>query len=472
MSATLNHIRQLWVTGHWVWSLLTIAALSVTGLALPTQLATQAIAGHVDISRTELTVTADPSVSIHPMTETVTATVYLPLLEREEVMTMVERRALWITRYDWTLGTTPGPETLEAIVAQAAAAGFNTIFFQIRGEGDAYYKSALEPWSARLTPGPVSETLGLDPGWDPLAKMIELGHAAGMEVHAYVNVYTAWLPPPESQGNLWPPATTPPHMFDLFTYGPQNTAHPGIYALGYEWRQYSMDDTGNPIHMPLTRGAYLWATPGLDEVNAHILAVVRDIVLHYPVDGIHLDRVRYASSGYSYDPASNAEVGATKTPTRDQWQRDRVTKLVQQINTEVELLRPGTQTSAAVWPIYINKWGWDGSAGYTDYYQDSKGWLSGGALDAIVPMMYGSTGDIDARWEILLHDFLADSAGRPVYPGIGAHYQDFAAIAWRIETARAAGAQGHAIFSYGALEANDFWDELATGPYRIPAVLP
>ena len=36
------------------------------------------------------------------------------------------------------------------------------------------------------------------------------------------------------------------------------------------------------------------------------MAVVRDIVTRYAVDGVHLDLVRYAERMYSYDPFSNA----------------------------------------------------------------------------------------------------------------------------------------------------------------------
>ena len=423
------------------------------------ELATRNARAHTSVSRVEAT--------ILPTSNTLTHRRYLPLVQRQDVTFLVERRAIWITRYDWTqMGRAPAPESLDAMVAKIAAAGFNTIFFQVRAAGDAYYTPGLEPWASRLT-GSLSHTLGQDPGWDPLARMIAAGEAAGIEIHAWVNVYPAWLPPPEGHGELWPPATTPPQMFDRFTYGPENSAHPGQYGLSWEWRQY---DTRGP--MPLTRSSYLWATPGHDLVNGHVAAVVRDIIQRYPVDGLHLDLVRYAGPGYSYDPASNAAAGEIKSPARDQWQRDRITALVRQVTLETEAARPGTMVSAAVWPIYVDRWGWGGRAGYADYYQDSKGWLVTESVDAIVPMLYGFTADDAGRWEILMHDFLADSGGRPVFPGIGTHYNDFNAIAWRIETARAAGAQGHALFSYGALNTQDYWDDLATGPYRIPAVLP
>jgi len=402
--------------------------------------------------------------------DTLTHTVHLPLVLRAEAAPMVERRAIWVTRYDWTtLGAAPTPETIDTIVCNVASAGFNTIFFQVRGAGDAYYTPGLEPWADRLTTGPVSETLGVDPGWDPLARMISQAHAVGVEVHAYVNVYTAWLSPANlSYGRLWPPATEPPQMFDLFTYGPAYVDHPGVYGLGYTWRQY--DESLAP--MPLAWEEYLWASPGVDEVQAHIAAVVRDIVQRYDVDGVHLDLVRYAGSGYSHDPASNLAAGASKTPARDQWQRDRVTALVQQVRDETHALRPEVLVSAAVWPLYVDVWGWGASEGYSDYYQDSKAWLISGAVDAIAPMLYGGSADDLARWQVLMEDFAATPAAGDVYPGIGGNYADFAAISTRIEATRLAGTGGHVIFSYSGVDIKAYWDDLANGSYKIPAVLP
>lgn len=382
-----------------------------------------------------------------------------------------ERRAIWITRYDWTnIETAAEPAVIDEMVDNVAGAGFNTIFFQIRGAGDAFYTPGLEPWSSRLT-GSAWETLGQDPGWDPLARMLERAHAAGLEVHAYVNVYSIWIAPPgEDYGELWPPKTDPPHMFDRFTYGPTYEAHPGEYALGYKWRHY--DEQENP--MLLDWNTYLWATPGRDEVQDYTVSVITDIVRRYAVDGVHLDYIRYAGPTYSYDPASVDAAGVERDPERDQWQRDRVTALVQRIYTETHALRPNLLVSAAVWPYYTDEWGWEGVSyveGYDDYFQDSKGWLRSGAVDAIVPMLYGGHADDFERWTILMHDFLDDSDGRPVYPGIGGFNVDgFEDIADRIEAARQAGASGHAVFSYGLIERKGYWDKFAAGPYAQPAV--
>ncbi|MBN2393858.1 MAG: family 10 glycosylhydrolase [Anaerolineae bacterium] len=405
------------------------------------------------------------------ITPVLTPTVYLPMVINHFPLP-VERRAIWITRYDWTsLGVAAQPQKIDELVANVAEAGFNTIFFQVRAAGDAYYTPGLEPWASRLSAGTVTETLGVDPGWDPLARMLDVAHAAGVEVHAYVNVYPAWLPSPsEAYGPLAPPATAPPQMFDRFTYGSTYLEHPGEYGLGMDWRHHDMEDP-----MLLTWGAYLWASPGVDQVQSYIAGVVRDIVTRYAVDGVHLDLVRYAGLMYSYDPDSNAAAGDVRTLTRNQWQRDRVTALVQQVYSETQALRQEAWVSAAVWPYYKNDLGLQTSSGYDDYFQDSKGWLAAGIVDAIAPMLYGTGSSIPddlANWRILAEDFVASSAAGHVYPGIAGYYDDFDAIAQRIEIARELGAPGHALFSYATLDSRGYWDDLAAGPYRIPALVP
>jgi hypothetical protein len=79
------------------------------------------------------------------------------------------------------------------------------------------------------------------------------------------------------------------------------------------------------------------------------------------------------------------------------------------------------------------------------------------------------------RWSILVDDYQQGGGGRYVIPGIGVNYctsDDFAEIEARIEMARAKGSAGHAIFSYSSLLQKDYFDDLAEGPYSIPASVP
>ncbi len=409
---------------------------------------------------------APPAVQPLTHSDPLTPAVFLPLIQRaERAFPAYERRALWITRFDWTrYNEAPTPATIDALVANAAEAGFNTLLFQVRGAGDAYYSSTLEPWAARLT-GSLTETLGQDPGWDPLARMISVAHASDLEVHAYVNVHPTWVftsPPPE--------AITPTHPFWAWTSADYPDWPPDAENKWAAWRHW--DSTGQPMNL---NAGYLWASPGVDLVRDHVVAVVEELVTRYPVDGVHLDLVRYADADYSYDPLSNAAAGDVKTAARDQWQRDRVTDLVQRVMTVTTAARPDAWVTAAVWPYYEDKWDWGLWTGYDKLYQDSKGWLAAGVVDGVMPMLYGNGDSIPddlEQWETLAADFLADAAGRHVYLGVGTFYTDFAEIESRIWSARALGAPGHALFSYGALDLNDYWDDLAAGPYAQPAEIP
>src|SRR6266550_1857801 len=65
-----------------------------------------------------------------------------------------EVRALWVVRTTLT-----SPEKIRTMVDTAANNGFNTIILQVRGRGDAYYRSHQEPRATDLK----------DPEFDPLA---------------------------------------------------------------------------------------------------------------------------------------------------------------------------------------------------------------------------------------------------------------------------------------------------------------
>ena len=385
----------------------------------------------------------------------------------------VEARAVWLSRFDWTClmpncpgGQLPGPSTIRQMVANIDSGGFNMILFQVRGTGDAFYTPGLEPWSARLT-GSVTATLGLDPGWDPLAVMISEAHARGIQVHAYLNVYPIWLgtsPPPDH--------TTPPHFFWVWSR-----------AAGSGWSYWRQWDKG---HQPmLLNDNYLWASPGnASLVEDHIVAVAADILRRYPVDGMHLDMLRYANADYSCDPASEARWGAPCFTNGDYraWQRSQVTHLVSRIYSEGVLpLGRHALLSAAVWWYPQDLWGIGCSGGYDNYYQDSQGWLSLGAIDAEMPMLYGCPAFADGasgdgKWTTVMQDWLSHRAGRFVFPGIHADLS-FASIVARIGAERAYAASvgavpGHAVYSYSVVNSHGYWGAFASGPYQQRAAAP
>src|SRR4051812_28606536 len=86
-----------------------------------------------------------------------------------------EIRALWVLRT--SLAT---PASIRALVKTAHDYGFNTLLVQVRGRGEAYYTSDLEPRASELLRQPGS--------FDPLATVVTEAHAAGLRVHAWINL--------------------------------------------------------------------------------------------------------------------------------------------------------------------------------------------------------------------------------------------------------------------------------------------
>jgi len=406
-----------------------------------------------------------------------------------------EIRGVWVSRLDWEPQSPDHGAEMQRLVDDVARAGFNTIFFQVRASGDAYYTPGLEPWAPRLT-GTSADSLGQDPGWDPLGELLWRAHAAGLKVHAWMNVAPAWQAPPESSGeSLTPPDLTayPPALVHWFSWSKN-----GGYGLKDTWRVHNASATP----MPIVWNAYLAASPGVPEVRQHVAAVARDIATRYAVDGMHLDYVRFPGGEYSYDLGALAQCGSDGGCVGDR-QRDEWTQLVAGVAAEVRAVRPGTLVSAAVWPQYRNQVcverppSPDGeprkplcittNLGYKDLYQDAYRWLAAGYVDFVAPMLYtwstqalldGAYDQSRSLWTAGVADHLASAQGGLMLPGIGAYDASersslpFEEIAARIQIARDMGARGHVIYPLRYLRGNDYLERLRAGPYATPAPWP
>jgi uncharacterized lipoprotein YddW (UPF0748 family) len=200
-----------------------------------------------------------------------------------------------------------------------------------------------------------------------------------------------------------------------------------------------------------------------------------DIISRYLIDGLHLDNVRYPGWEYSRDPITLDRVAQAKALEpgldRKEWQRRQVSKLVSRLHGAIQRVKPGLALSAAVWPVYLETWEWwSAGDGYDGFCQDSVGWVGNGIADLICPMLYlSSITTDDAKYQALLEDFVARAGGDHVAAGITAAYDDFAVLARRIDMARAAGAAGQAIFSYGHVNQRRYWEQFKSGPYASPA---
>lgn len=282
-----------------------------------------------------------------------------------------EVRSVWMATVwalDWpssTSSTTAQKNEMVKYLDVLQKNNFNAVYFQVRTMSDAFYKSSYEPWSSYLT-----GTRGKDPGWDPLAFVVEECHKRGMECHAWVNPYRF------STGSNWS------------TVQDQALKSAGMLLA------YTKSDGKTTTIL----------NPGLESVRKRIVDVCKEIISNYDVDGLVFDDYFYpegipvTSSAGDYDLWQKS--GASMT--FGDWRRNNVNQMVADVYNMVQQQKPYVRfgispagaacTSAAVaakhgidrCPV-ASDWQYDG------IFSDPVAWLEAGTIDYISPQLYWKT---------------------------------------------------------------------------------
>lgn len=282
-----------------------------------------------------------------------------------------EVRSVWMATVwalDWpssTSSTTAQKNEMVKYLDVLQKNNFNTVYFQVRTMSDAFYKSSYEPWSSYLT-----GTRGKDPGWDPLAFVVEECHKRGMECHAWVNPYRF------STGSNW------------------STAQDQALKSAGMLLAYTKSDGKTTTIL----------NPGLESVRKRIVDVCKEIISNYDVDGLVFDDYFYpegipvTSSAGDYDLWQKS--GASMT--FGDWRRNNVNQMVADVYKMVQQQKPYVRfgispagaacTSAAVaakhgidrCPV-ASDWQYDG------IFSDPVAWLEAGTIDYISPQLYWKT---------------------------------------------------------------------------------
>src|SRR5512139_1523977 len=90
----------------------------------------------------------------------------VPAVAASAVPPTGELRGLWVVRTALV-----SPQAVDQAVDDAAEAGFNALFVQVRGRGDAFYRSSLVPRSTLLERQPRH--------FDPLARLLARARPRG-----------------------------------------------------------------------------------------------------------------------------------------------------------------------------------------------------------------------------------------------------------------------------------------------------
>ena len=357
-----------------------------------------------------------------------------------------EVRALWVVRTTLT-----SPDKIRQLVSSAADNGFNTLIVQIRGRGDAYYNSRVEPRAIELKDQPAT--------FDPLALTLTEAHKRGLKVHAWLNTnllanLDALPIQPDHVYNKHPEwlAVPKPVAAELYNVSPRDPAYRQKIV---EWSKANRGEL---------EGVY--TGPANPKVRDHIYKIWMDVLKHYPVDGLHFDYVRFASPDFDYSRNSlekfrqwlEPQLSAAERKQLKQalktnplaapetyetnfadFQRAQVTTLVERIYRAVKKRKPEALVSAAVFANDENA--------YTRRFQDWRRWLQMGILDVVCPMAY-STDTAVFQKQIEVATTTAHNAKRQVWAGIGAYRIPSESAVEKIKVARALNAEGFILFSY------------------------
>ena len=260
--------------------------------------------------------------------------------------------------------------------------GINAVLFQVRPEADAWYRSAYEPWSRSLTG--VSDK---NPGWDPLAFMVDECHRRNIDIHAWINPYRVRM------------TATQADMNDPFIRKHRS------WIVRY--------------------GKSLWFDPGMPECRAHIVKVVRQLVSDYDVDGLHMDDYFYpypVAGRVFADDASYARYNP-EALSRDDWRRDNVDRLVAALREAIREPKPWVQFGVSPFGIYRNIGQdpdgsqTDGLSNYDDLYADALLWMREGWIDYCIPQLYWEIAHMQADYRVLINWWAGHTEGTPVYIG-------------------------------------------------------
>ena len=309
-------------------------------------------------------------------------------------------RGVWVcTLANLDYPSSPDSTDLKAeadtIITNCSELGFNAIFLQVRPSGDAIYKSKLYPYSYYLT-----GTQGKSPGFDVLQYWIDKAHAAGIELHAWINPYRV-----TTKGAK-------------YTLSENNIAikHPE-WVIEYDGAKY--------------------LDPGIPEVREYVVKGAEEIERNYDIDGIHIDDYFYPGKDFP-DSKTFAQYG--QGLTLEDWRRSNTYALVKALHDSLD-------TTFGVSPsgIWANRGTMEngsatsGASAYFDMYADTLRWAKDEIVDYIAPQIYwyngyapadystltqwwsDSLGDCDTKLYIGLADYRMDSfkddANSPWYMG-------------------------------------------------------
>ncbi|MEY9943705.1 glycoside hydrolase family 10 protein [Kitasatospora sp. GAS1066B] len=302
-------------------------------------------------------------------------------------------RGLWIAslaNIDWPRHRGLSAEQLRAdfveLLDQARMIGFNAVFVEVRPTADAFWPSPLEPWSQWLT-----GTQGQDPGWDPLAFMVDAAHERGLAFHAWFNPFRVAIQP--DRAKLLP-------------------SHPARRSP--EWA--------------VVYNGEIYYDPGIPAVREFVQRAIMDAVSRYDIDGVHFDDYfyPYPAGRLAFPDAAAFAAHGQGFTDRAAWRRNNIDLMVRQTRDLVRAARPEAVYGVSPFGVWRNAR--DDPAGsdttalvqsYDSQYSDTLGWARKGWVDYLAPQLYWFIGYDLADYAVLAPWWAEQMAGTDTQLWIG-----------------------------------------------------
>ncbi len=309
-----------------------------------------------------------------------------------------EFRAAWVAtvaNIDWPsksgLSTAEQQKEAIKILDFLESHNYNAVILQVRPQADALYPSKLEPWSFFLT---GVQGKAPNPYYDPLQFWIKEAHQRGIELHVWLNPFRAY------------------------------------HTTGGEINETSIVKK-HPDWVVALKNGFYWLDPSKKAVQDHVMAVVKDIIERYDIDGVHFDDYFYPYASYNKKqdfPDSGSysayKAGGGKLETGD-WRRENVNKFINRVYTEIKNEKPAILFGISPFGIYRpgSPASIQGMDQYSELYADAKLWLNKGWLDYLTPQLYWKINQKAQSFPVLLGWWKEQNLeNRHLWPGIKLDY--------------------------------------------------
>lgn len=333
---------------------------------------------------------------------------------------IIENRALWVVRDHMV-----SREKIDEVLNFAIENNYNHLFVQIRGRGDAYYKSSLVPRSHLL-----------QITFDPLEYIVKKAKSEEIKIHAWINVFYLWSSPqtPSQNGHI---LLNHPDWIDTKIPDQMNVSQ----TLNAMKKNRKINGEG------------FYLAPTHPEVIAHLQNVITEILQNYKLDGIHFDYIRYHDHGWGMNPTglklflnySSGVPGLSslkieEKPSFEKYKRDAITSFVKNASKRIKAYQPDCIVSAAVKPNVSN-------AIFT-FGQEWDLWLKNGYIDWAVPMNYTRENSVFEKNIRSMLNNIPKHYLKQIVMGIGVYNQDARSSGQKIYKTVKNDFGGISIFSY------------------------